>query len=196
MSDRPNVHDRLVRAGIDRDRLDKALKARDNWGAMAHSFEFLTVAAAVLETWPCVEADDECFGDVVNGRCFRHTDPPDPRDHGDDFDTWIELGLASAATPPVTVEAYETAGGKLAVKARSGELVSTKYIVGGYPFYVLSAKVSTRGYDDELRVDYVDIRVRKRTRDINVARRIARNVGAAVFGRAADGRYEPIGGTS
>lgn len=47
-----NVYEVLAEHGIDRERLDSALKSNDRWGEMIHAFEFLTVASAVLACWP------------------------------------------------------------------------------------------------------------------------------------------------
>lgn len=47
-----NVYEALIEHGIDKPRLESALKSNDNWGKMVHAFEFLTVASAVLACWP------------------------------------------------------------------------------------------------------------------------------------------------
>lgn len=48
----PLAHDVCRSHGVDRQRLEAALKANDNWGKMVHAFEFLTAAGAMLATWP------------------------------------------------------------------------------------------------------------------------------------------------
>lgn len=50
------AHQICEEAGVDKDRLRKALDSNDNWGAMVHAFEFLTAASAVLAAWPDEEA--------------------------------------------------------------------------------------------------------------------------------------------
>lgn len=94
-----------------------------------------------------------------------------------------------------TVEAKPTPGGKLAVKATGdGGLGSTtKYIVGGYPFYVIRAFESSVTWKDGEPVfsPSIGLTVVKRTRSKEVAMREfdrdRRN--SAVFWKTPDGSY-------
>lgn len=47
-----NVFDLLAQHGIDKSRLDEAMKSKDNWGGMVHAYEYVTTCSAVLASWP------------------------------------------------------------------------------------------------------------------------------------------------
>ena len=49
------IHEALIVAGIDRNRLDGVLASHDAWGSLVHAFEVLTVLGIVLETWKRAE---------------------------------------------------------------------------------------------------------------------------------------------
>lgn len=94
-----------------------------------------------------------------------------------------------------TIGVRSTPGGKIAVTATSGDLSKTSYFVGGYPFYVIQARRVERTWNPKI-YEYEDvpsiaIRVWKRTRDEEVARRIARD-GGVMFARQADGSYSAV----
>jgi hypothetical protein len=46
-----DLYARLKELGIDRDRLKKVID-NDNWGALVHAFEVLTVLGTVVDKWP------------------------------------------------------------------------------------------------------------------------------------------------
>lgn len=47
-----DLYAKLEEHGITKARLKKALDSKDNWGALVHSFEYLTVLGAVETMWP------------------------------------------------------------------------------------------------------------------------------------------------
>jgi hypothetical protein len=49
MSSDQTIIKRIKTLGIDADRLKDALDSRDNWGALVHSFEYLTVLGVVCD---------------------------------------------------------------------------------------------------------------------------------------------------
>jgi hypothetical protein len=94
------------------------------------------------------------------------------------------------------ITGHRTPGGKLAVKATSGDLSTTKYIVGGYHYYVLSARVYKSRWDSRAR-DMVDepnvaIWIHKRTDSRDTALRAASRTGGTAY-RVTDGKLVPIG---
>lgn len=50
------IFDRLEEHGIDRQRLVRCMDGTDNWGALVHACEYLTVIGVVLDAW--AEADE------------------------------------------------------------------------------------------------------------------------------------------
>lgn len=49
MFDDLSIIERIEALGIDADRLKGCLDSRDNWGALVHSFEYLTVLGVVCD---------------------------------------------------------------------------------------------------------------------------------------------------
>ena len=103
-----------------------------------------------------------------------------------------------------TITGHVTPGGKLAVKATSGDLSTTKYVVGGYWYYVISARVASTRWDpkerDIVREPNVEIGVHKRTNNRDTALREARRWGTVAYrvtkrgaGDAESGKLIPIG---
>lgn len=45
-------HAMLRAAGIDYQRLRKAMDSNENWGRMVHAFEYVSAIGVVLGTWP------------------------------------------------------------------------------------------------------------------------------------------------
>lgn len=96
--------------------------------------------------------------------------------------------------PKITV--HTTPGGKLAVKATTSDGVSkTSYFVGGYTYYVISARRFDRSYNTETGMfdgpPEVLIGVHKRTGNSKVARREALRTGGTVFVRSG-GEYREV----
>lgn len=46
-----DILDQCRKHGVDGERLRKALDSRDNWGALVHSFEYLTVLGIVADAF-------------------------------------------------------------------------------------------------------------------------------------------------
>jgi hypothetical protein len=52
------IIERIKTLGIDADRLKDALDSRDNWGALVHSFEYLTVLGVVCDAMQAEQKSD------------------------------------------------------------------------------------------------------------------------------------------
>jgi hypothetical protein len=105
--------------------------------------------------------------------------------------------MTTTITPTIEITAHSTPGGKLAINASSGDLTSRKYCVGGYPYYVISARRTEWTWSPKLRElvrePSVSINVEKRsTRREYAEREMRRNPGSVMFARFGDGNYHIV----
>lgn len=101
-------------------------------------------------------------------------------------------------TPTITLSARATPAGKLALSASTldGLKSKTKYVVGGYAFYVVVARESRWTYEkgEAVLKPSVDVRVDKRTKSKETAVREFKKSGpgAAILWRSPTGGFEII----
>ncbi|MCH9833993.1 MAG: hypothetical protein K0U49_11595 [Alphaproteobacteria bacterium] len=101
-------------------------------------------------------------------------------------------------TAPITLSARATSAGKMALRAETldGLKSKTKYVVGGYPFYVVVARESRWTYEkgEAVLKPSVDVRVDKRTRSKETAIREFKKSGpgAAILWRSPTGEFEIV----